>query len=88
MRQEYWAAVAVAALLIGLLIGYGIWGGRAGRLAELERERDALAAQVKEVKQKADQLEANIGKIVNEKLNLEKENAALKEALEAAKKKR
>lgn len=88
MRQEYWIGAVIAALLVGLLVGYGIWGGRAGRLAEIERDRDALAAQVKDVKQKADQLEANLGKIVNDKLNLEKENAALKEALEAAKRKR
>jgi predicted nucleic acid-binding Zn-ribbon protein len=48
----------------------------------VERELSAVQAQLSEAKQNATKTETNLGKITNEKLNLEKENADLKEALE------
>lgn len=88
MKDSYWIAIAVGALIVGLLISYGIWGPTAGRVPELERELQSTQSQVAEFKKKSADLEANLGKMTNEKLNLEKENVELKEALEKATKKR
>lgn len=84
MKNTYWIAIAVAALIVGLLVGYGIWGSSALKLAEVKQELNSVHAQGSESKQQVADLEANLGKITNEKLRLEKENAELKEALEKA----
>jgi septal ring factor EnvC (AmiA/AmiB activator) len=81
MKNTYWVGIVVAALIIGVLVGYGMWGSEAGRLPGLEREIDALQAQMVESKKKVADLEANLGKVINEKLNVEKEIAELKESL-------
>jgi len=86
MKKEYWVAVSVGALILGFLMGYIIWGGSAARLPQLEKELSAVQAQLSEAKQNATKTETNLGKIANEKLNLEKENAELKDALEKASK--
>ena len=86
MKKEYWVAVSVGALIFGFLMGYIIWGASAARLPELEKELSAVQAQLNEAKQNATKTEANLGKITNDKLNLEKENADLKDALEKASK--
>lgn len=88
MKNTYWIAIAVAALVLGVLVGYGIWGPSAARLPEVQKELSAAQSQIAEVKKKTVDIESNLGKITNEKLNLEKENAELKEALEKATKKR
>jgi len=88
MRNAYWITLAVVALIVGVLIGYGIWGQSAARLPEAEKEVTSFQSQVTEWKKKYEALEGNLGKVTNEKLTLEKENAALKEALEKATKKR
>jgi len=88
MKNTYWIAIAVAALVLGVLVGYGIWGPSAARLPEVQKELSTAQSQIAEVKKKTVDLESNLGKITNEKLNLEKENAELKEALEKATKKR
>ena len=82
MTREYWAAISVAALILGFLIGYMIWGPSAGRVAEMEKALSAVQAQLAEAKKVSAKMEGNLGKISNEKLNLEKENAELKEAIE------
>jgi peptidoglycan hydrolase CwlO-like protein len=82
MKKEYWIVISVGALILGFLIGYIIWGASAAKLPEVERELSAVQAQLSEAKQNATKTETNLGKITNEKLNLEKENADLKEALE------
>ncbi len=87
MKNSYWIAIAVAALIVGILVGYGTWGSSAAKLPEVEKELKTVQSQVAESKKKAGDLESNLGKITNEKLNLEKENADLKEALEKASKK-
>ena len=84
MKNTYWIAIAVSALIVGLLVGYGIWGSSASKLAEDKQERNSVLAQGSESKQQVADLEANLGKITNEKLRLEKENAELKETLEKA----
>lgn len=88
MKNNYWIAIAVAALVVGVLLGYGIWGPSAARLPEVEKELSTLQTKMTESKKKMADLEANLGKTTNEKLNLEKENTELKEALEKASKKK
>jgi len=88
MNNAYWISIAVAALIVGLVVGYAIWGPNAARLPELEKEVSSVRAQLGEFKKKNADLEANLGKTANEKLNLEKENAELKEAIEKAAKKK
>ncbi len=88
MKNSYWITIAAAALVVGLLLGYGIWGPNAARLPEVEKELTAAQAKIAETQKKTGDLESNLGKVANEKLNLEKENTELKEALEKAAKKK
>lgn len=88
MKNAYWIAVAIAALIVGLLLGYGMWGTSAAKLPQVEKEASSFQAQLGELKKKNVDIEANLGKVANEKMNLEKENSELKEALEKATKKR
>lgn len=88
MKNNYWIAIAVAALVVGVLLGYGMWGSSAARLPEVEKELSASQAKIADDKKKMGDLESNLGKIANEKLNLEKENTDLKEALEKTAKKK
>ena len=88
MKTSYWIAIAVGALIVGVLLGYSFWGYSAARLPQVEKELSSVQAQVADFKKKTGDLEANLGKITNEKLNLEKEMGELKEQLEQATKKR
>lgn len=88
MKNSYWITIAAAALVVGLLLGYGIWGPNAARLPEVEKELTTAQAKIAETQKKTGDLESNLGKVANEKLNLEKEIAELKEALEKAAKKK
>lgn len=88
MKNSYWITIAAAALVVGVLLGYGIWGPNAARLPEVEKELTAAQAKIAETEKKTGALESNLGKVTNEKLNLEKEIAELKEALEKAAKKK
>lgn len=88
MKDTYWIVIAVAALVVGVLVGYGVWGPSAARLPEVEKQLSTAQSQMGDFKKKAGDLESNLGKITNEKLNLEKENTDLKEALEKATKKK
>ncbi|MBI2352473.1 MAG: hypothetical protein HYV00_13545 [Deltaproteobacteria bacterium] len=88
MKNFYWITIAAAALVVGVLLGYGIWGPNAARLPEVEKELTAAQAKIAETEKKTGALESNLGKVANEKLNLEKEIAELKEALEKAAKKK
>jgi len=88
MKNSYWITIAAAALVVGLLLGYGIWGPNAARLPEVEKELTAAQAKIAETQKKTGDLESNLGKVANEKLNLEKENAELKESLEKASRKK
>lgn len=88
MKTGYWIGIAVAALIVGIVIGYGIWGPAAGRLPEVEKELSAAQSQIADFKKKTAELESNLGKMTNEKLILEKEAAELKEALAKATKRR
>lgn len=87
MTNTYWISIAGAALILGLIVGYGVWGPSAARVPELEKEVSSVQAQLADFKKKNSELEANLGKVANEMLNLEKENTELKEAAEKAKKK-
>lgn len=88
MKTNYWISIAVVALIVGFLAGYGIWGPKAARLPEVEGQLSSVQAQTGELKKKVSDLEANLGKVMNEKLNLEKQTEEIKEALEKATKKR
>ncbi|TMA09695.1 MAG: hypothetical protein E6J89_12315 [Deltaproteobacteria bacterium] len=82
MKNSYWVAIAVGALVVGILIGYGIWGPRATRLPEIEKELSAMQSQINDFKKKTGDLEGNLGRVTNEKLNLEKEKAELQAELD------
>lgn len=88
MKNSYWIAIAIAALVIGVLLGYGIWGPGAGKLPEMEKELGTVQSQIADLRKKAGELESHLGKVTNEKLNLEREVSELKEELEKATKKR
>ncbi len=88
MKNSYWITIAAVALVVGVFLGYGIWGPNAARLPEVEKELAAAQAKIAETQKKTGDLESNLGKVTNEKLNLEKENTELKEALEKAAKKK
>ena len=88
MKNNYWIAIAVAALVVGVLVGYGIWGPNAVRLPEVEKELKAAQGQVEKSKKELADLKGNLGEVTNQKLNLEKEAADLKEALEKATKRK
>ena len=88
MKNNYWIAIVAGAFVVGILFGYAIWGPRAGRLAAVEQDLSAAQAQVSELKQKVADTEANLGKVANEKLTIEKELAEMKEAAEKAAKKK
>jgi peptidoglycan hydrolase CwlO-like protein len=86
MKNNFWIAIAAGAFIVGILFGYAIWGPRAGRLAETEKELAAAQAQAGELRKKVTDTEANLGKVANEKLNMEKDMADMKEAMEKSSK--
>ena len=86
MKNSHWIAIVIGAFIVGILLGYGIWGPRAARLADVETELSAAQMQVSEFKKKMAETEANLGKVTNEKLSMEKEMADMKEAMEKASK--
>jgi len=72
MKTTYSVGIVVAALIVGILIGYGWWGRSAARLAPVQQQVATLQSQLEDSKKNA--------------AELEKENAELKQALEKAKK--
>jgi peptidoglycan hydrolase CwlO-like protein len=86
MNDKQWIAIAVGAFIVGILFGYAIWGPRAARLGEAEKELAAVQTQAGELKKKMADTEANMGKLANEKLSMEKEMAEMKDAMEKASK--
>lgn len=84
MKNSQWIAIVAAAFVVGILFGYAIWGPRANRLAEAEKELAAAQAQTGELKKKVADTEANLGKVTNDKLTMEREMAEMKEAMEKA----
>jgi peptidoglycan hydrolase CwlO-like protein len=86
MKNNFWIAIAAGAFVVGILFGYAIWGPRAGRLAETEKELAAAQTQVGELRKKVTDTETNLGKVTNEKLSIEKDMADMKEAMEKASK--
>jgi peptidoglycan hydrolase CwlO-like protein len=86
MKNNFWIAIAAGAFIVGILFGYAIWGPRAGRLAETEKELAAAQAQAGELRKKVSDTEANLGRMTNEKLNAEKEIADMKDMMEKASK--
>ena len=87
MKNSQWIAIAAGAFIVGIVFGYAVWGSRAGRLAGMEQELSAAQAQVGEFKKKMAETEANLGKVTNEKLTVEKQMADMKEAAEKGKRK-
>ena len=88
MQKNYWIAIVVAALVVGILLGYGIWGPSAARLPQVEKDLQSAQAQIEKSKKDLTDLKGNLGEMTNQKLNLEKENTDLKESLEKASKKK
>ena len=86
MKNNFWIAIAAGAFIVGLLFGYAVWGPRAGRLAATEKELAAAQAQAGDLKKKVADTELNLGKVTNEKLNIEKEMTDMKDAMEKASK--
>lgn len=88
MKNSYWITITVVALIVGLLLGYGVWGPKAARLPGVERELSTVQEQMTKSKKDIADLKSNLGEMTNQKINLEKELGELKEALEKATKKR
>ncbi len=88
MKNNYWIAIAGVALVVGLFLGYGIWGPSAARLPQVEKDLQSAQAQIEKSKKDITDLKGNLGEMTNQKLNLEKENTDLKESLEKASKKK
>lgn len=88
MKNSYWIGIAAVALIVGLVIGYAMWGSTAAMLPEVEKELAAAQAQMDGLKKKVADMEGNMGRVTNEKLLLEKENADLKEAMQKVQKKK
>lgn len=72
MKTNYWIAIVVVALIVGILIGYGWWGRSAARLPQVQQQVATLQSELEGSKKKT--------------AELEKENAELKQALEKPKK--
>ena len=87
MKNSQWTVIVIGAFIVGILFGYAIWGSRAGRFAGMEKELSAAQAQADDAKKKMAETEANLGKVANEKLTLEKQIADMKEASEKGKRK-
>jgi len=49
MKNAYWIGIAVAALIVGVLLGYSFWGSSAGKLPEVEKELSSVQARVGKV---------------------------------------
>lgn len=86
MKNNFWIAIAAGAFVVGILFGYAVWGPRAGRLADTEKDLAAAQAQAGELRKKVSDTEANLGRMTNEKLNAEKEMADMKDMIEKASK--
>jgi peptidoglycan hydrolase CwlO-like protein len=86
MTNKQWTAIVVGAFIVGILFGYAVWGPRAARLTEAEKDLAAAQAQVGDLKKKVADTEANLGKIANDKLSMEKEMGEMKDAMEKASK--
>jgi len=52
MKREYWIALIVVALLVGVVVGYGIWGTKASQIAELEGKVQQLTQENADLKSK------------------------------------
>ncbi|MFB3817116.1 MAG: hypothetical protein ACE147_05575 [Candidatus Methylomirabilales bacterium] len=53
MKREYWIALVVAALIVGIGVGYGIWGSDASQLAELNAKVAQLSQENADLKAKS-----------------------------------
>lgn len=42
MTREYWIGLIVVALVIGVLVGYGVWGTKAAQVADLNTKVQQL----------------------------------------------
>ncbi len=81
MKNSFWVVVVIVAFAFGVLVGYGVWGPGAAKLPQLEQQVSALQSQVMEMRSKEEGLEAHLRRLTNDKLNLEKQNGDLKDAL-------
>jgi chromosome segregation ATPase len=88
MKTSYWTGITVLALIAGFILGYAMWGPTAARLPGAEQALGTAQAQVGDLKKKLAETEANLGKVMNERLSLERQTEELKETLEKATKKR
>ncbi len=52
MKQEYWIGLIIVALVVGLLIGYGVWGTKAAQVAELDAKVQQLTQENADLKSK------------------------------------
>jgi len=86
MKNSFWIAIAAGAFIVGILFGYAIWGPRAGRLAETEKELAAAQAQAGELRKKVTDTEANLGIVTKEMLSMEKNMADMKDMIEKSSK--
>lgn len=53
MTREYWIGLIVVALIVGLAVGYGVWGGQKAQVAELQAKVEQLTKENTDLKAKA-----------------------------------
>jgi len=58
VKTEIWVVMVVIALLVGFLIGYGIWGPGAAQVPALERRIGELATRIDELTKENQTLKA------------------------------
>ncbi len=50
MKREHWIGLLIIALVVGMLIGYGVWGTQAAQLANLNSKVQQLTTENAELK--------------------------------------
>lgn len=60
----YWTVAGLSSVLIGLLVGFLLWGERASLIDDVERQINASESKVRELERRLQTLEAKAG-VVN-----------------------
>ena len=52
MKREYWIGLIIVSLVVGVLIGYGVWGTKAAQVADLDSKVQQLTQENAELRSK------------------------------------
>lgn len=53
MKREYGVALVIAALIVGIVVGYGMWGSGASQVTELKTKVEQLSQENADLKAKS-----------------------------------